>query len=250
MERVGEKKRLSKYPLILQGYGYGGDGFVRGRGLMWLIPKRGARVGCDGISLVIKSWPGAPLVSQSIVRKTEANAIVDTFFSFFLLLFFFFSQLKGLGLHLLRSIHGTKRQRRRRRLKSAQYMMEDYVGREGGRGIRIIFLGIVEYAVVRIREEKTMSLLILGIGEGGGIFFIQNRCRTSFVVFRLWWSSFVSLRIEGLVFSRIHLMGGIGWVGNCGRVEDCRSGADAAIGTGNARTHAHSLPLLALVVFA
>jgi len=94
---------------------------------------------------------------------------------------------------------------------------------KGGRGIRIIFLGIVEYAVVRIREEKTMSLLILGIGGGGGIFFIQNRCRTSFVVFRLWWSSFVSLRIEGLVFSRIYLMGGIGWVGwhdtsLCGRI--------------------------------
>ena len=84
----GEKKKTVEISADTAGqYGYGGDGFVRGRGLMWLIPKRGARVGCDGISLVIKSWPGAPLVSQSIVRKTEANAIVDTFFSLFLLLF-------------------------------------------------------------------------------------------------------------------------------------------------------------------
>ena len=34
--------------------------------------------GGDGISLVIKSWPGAPL--GSILGNAIANAIVDTFF--------------------------------------------------------------------------------------------------------------------------------------------------------------------------
>lgn len=105
------------------------------------IYKKRKNGGGDGISLVIKSWPGAPL--GSILGNAIANAIVDTFPSIFYSLIVLYSSSCEVveELHfLLLLFMGMETTT----LKVRSTWWKDYVGS--------VFFS-VKYAVVK-REEK------------------------------------------------------------------------------------------------